>query len=105
MELIRITEAELAYGDAKILDNADLRINQGERVCLVGRNGAGKSSLLKVISGQRHLDDGQLIYSNDIRIAMLEQDPPETCKKSVFDYVSEGLKDNADLIRDFELNC
>lgn len=101
MELIRITEAELAYGDAKILDNADLRINQGERVCLVGRNGAGKSSLLKVISGLRQLDDGQLIFSNDIRIAMLEQDPPETCQQSVFDYVSQGLKENAALIREY----
>ena len=101
MELIRITNAELAYGDAKILDNADLRINQGERVCLVGRNGAGKSSLFKVISGIQHLDDGQLIYSNDIRIAMLEQDPPKTCDKSVFDYVSEGLQANAKLIQQY----
>lgn len=101
MELIRITNAELAYGDAKILDNTDLRINQSERVCLVGRNGAGKSSLLKVISGVRQLDDGQLIFSNDIRIAMLEQDPPETCQQTVFNYVSEGLKDNAKLIQQY----
>ncbi|NMP32286.1 ABC transporter ATP-binding protein [Thalassotalea sp. M1531] len=103
MELIRITDAELAYGDDKILDNADLRINKSERVCLVGRNGAGKSSLLKVISGVRQLDDGQLIYSNNIRIAMLEQDPPETCENSVFSYVSEGLKDNAELIQKYHL--
>ncbi|MCH2056480.1 MAG: ABC transporter ATP-binding protein [Thalassotalea sp.] len=101
MELIRITNAELAYGDDKILDNADLRINTGERVCLVGRNGAGKSSLLKVISGLRQLDDGQLVYSNDIRIAMLEQDPPETCQLSVFNYVSEGLRANAELIQKY----
>ena len=101
MELIRITNAELAFGDAKILDDAELRINQGERVCLVGRNGAGKSSLLKIVSGRQQLDDGQLIFSNDIRIAMLEQDPPQTCDKTVFDYVSEGLHANAELIKQY----
>ncbi|REL29537.1 ATP-binding cassette ATPase Uup [Thalassotalea euphylliae] len=101
MELIRITNAELAFGDAKILDDAELRINQGERVCLVGRNGAGKSSLLKIVSGRQQLDDGQLTFSNDIRIAMLEQDPPQTCDKTVFDYVSEGLHANAELIKQY----
>ncbi|WP_448211678.1 ATP-binding cassette ATPase Uup [Colwellia sp. MEBiC06753] len=99
MELIRVTNAELAYGDDKILDNADLQINKGERVCLVGRNGAGKSSLLKVISGERQLDDGQLVFSNDIRVAMLEQDPPETSEQTIFSYVSEGLKENAELLQ------
>ncbi|MFD2166695.1 ABC transporter ATP-binding protein [Thalassotalea euphylliae] len=101
MELIRITNAELAYGDGKILDDADLRINKGERVCLVGKNGAGKSSLLKVISGERQLDDGQLNYSNEIRIAMLAQDPPESCEETIFAYVAEGLKDNAELINQY----
>lgn len=101
MEIIRITQAELAFGDDKLLDHTDVRINQGERVCLVGRNGAGKSSLLKVLMGAQALDDGQLVFSNDIRLAMLEQDPPKTADISVFDYVASGLAENAQLILDY----
>ncbi len=93
MELIRLTQAELAFGEGKILDAADLQINKGERVCLVGRNGAGKSSLMKVIQGIRPLDDGQIIYSNEIKVAMLAQDPPESCDQTIFEYVSSGLQE------------
>ncbi|MDN3653098.1 ABC transporter ATP-binding protein [Thalassotalea ponticola] len=99
MELIRITNAELAFGEDKILDNALMRIKRGERVCLVGRNGAGKSSLLKVINQSVHLDDGELVFSNDIRVAMLAQDPPKSCQQSIFDFVAAGLKQNAELIQ------
>jgi len=96
-----MTNAELAFGEAKILDDANLQINQGERVCLVGKNGTGKSSLLKVIHGQRQLDDGQMIYNNNIKVAMLAQDPPESCEQSIFEYVSSGLKENAVLIQKY----
>lgn len=101
MELIRISRGELAFGEDSILDKADLQINSGERVCLVGRNGAGKSSLLKVLMGLQHLDDGQMLMSNDIRIAMLEQDPPESCDMKVFDYVAQGVAQNAKLLTDY----
>ncbi|QBY02869.1 ABC transporter ATP-binding protein [Thalassotalea sp. HSM 43] len=101
MELIRITNAELAFGEDKILDNAEFRLNTGERVCLVGRNGAGKSSLLKVINGSVILDDGELVLSNNIRVAMLAQDPPKSCDQSIFDYVAEGLKGNANIIQKY----
>lgn len=98
MELIRITDGELAFGEDKILDKTELRINTGERVCLVGRNGAGKSSLLKVLMGKQNLDDGQLGFSNSIQLGMLEQDPPESCDLSIFDFVAQGVKENAELI-------
>ena len=101
MELLRLTSAELAFGDGKILDNTEFRIKQGERVCLVGRNGAGKSSLMRILMGQQNLDDGQLVFSNNIRLGMLEQDPPESCDLSVFDYVSQGLAENAKLLQQY----
>ncbi|KGJ98397.1 ATP-binding cassette ATPase Uup [Thalassotalea sp. ND16A] len=101
MELIRITNAELAFGEGKILDNTELRIKTGERVCLVGRNGAGKSSLLKILIGQQKLDDGKLTISNDVHVAMLAQDPPKSCDQSIFSYVSEGLKENGILIQQY----
>jgi len=101
VELIRLADAELAYGDEKILDAAKLQINTGERVCLVGRNGAGKSTVMKIISGERQLDDGQLVFTNDIKVAMLAQDPPEACQQSIFDYVASGLLENAKLIQSY----
>jgi ATP-binding cassette subfamily F protein uup len=99
MELIRISQGELAFGEDSILDKADLTVKLGERVCLVGKNGAGKSSLMKVLMGQQVLDDGQMLISSNVQLAMLEQDPPESCAMSVFDYVAQGVKENAELIK------
>jgi ATP-binding cassette subfamily F protein uup len=98
MELIRLSSAELAFGEDKILDKAELSIQTGERICLVGRNGAGKSTLMKVLMDLQTLDDGQILKSSTMSIAMLEQDPPETSDLSVFDFVAQGVKENADLI-------
>ena len=99
MELIRIAQGELAFGEDSILDKANLTIKTGERVCLVGKNGAGKSSLMKVLMGKQNLDDGQILMSSNIKLAMLEQDPPESSDMSVFDYVAQGVAENAELIK------
>lgn len=98
MELLRIANGELAFGTDKILDKADLSIQTGERICLVGRNGAGKSTLMKILMGFQNLDDGQILKSSTMLMAMLEQDPPESSDVNVFDYVAQGVKENADLI-------
>ena len=98
MELLRIANGELAFGEEKILDKADLSVQTGERICLVGRNGAGKSTLMKVLMGLQNLDDGQILKSNTMQLAMLEQDPPESSDLSVFDYVAQGVSENADLL-------
>ncbi|TWX70419.1 ATP-binding cassette domain-containing protein [Colwellia sp. C1TZA3] len=99
MELIRISQGELAFGEDKVLDKADLSVQTGERICLVGRNGAGKSTLMKVLMGAQTLDDGQVLKSSTMQVAMLEQDPPETSDISVFDHIAQGVKENADLIK------
>ncbi len=103
MELIRISQGELAFGEDKVLDKADLSVQTGERICLVGRNGAGKSTLMKVLMGLQVLDDGQILKSSTMQIAMLEQDPPESSDISVFDYIAQGVKENADLIKRYHV--
>ncbi|ALO34392.1 ABC transporter ATP-binding protein [Colwellia sp. MT41] len=99
MELLRIANGELAFGEDKILDKAELSIQTGERICLVGRNGAGKSTLMKILMGFQNLDDGQILKSSTMQMSMLQQDPPESSEISVFDFVAEGVKENAELLR------
>lgn len=75
MSLITVLNAHLAYGDQPLLDGAQLTVHPGERVGLIGRNGTGKSSLLKVIAGLAHLDDGELQRRDGLRISFVEQEP------------------------------
>jgi len=98
MELLRIANGELAFGEDKVLNKADLSVQTGERICLVGRNGAGKSTLMKILMGLQNLDDGQILKSSTMQLAMLEQDPPESSDSSVFSYVAQGVSENADLL-------
>ena len=101
MELVRLSNAQLAFGTHPILDHADFQLNAGERVCIVGRNGAGKSSLLKVIDGQQVLDDGKVQFVNEGTVARLEQDPPRGQSGTVFEFVSDGLSHVKELINKF----
>ncbi|MDD1780665.1 ABC transporter ATP-binding protein [Enterovibrio sp. ZSDZ35] len=91
MALINITNAQLAYGDNPLLDHAEFVLQPGERVCLVGRNGAGKSTMMKVIHGTVQLDDGSVLRQPDLKVSRLEQDPPRDAEGTVVDYVAEGL--------------
>ncbi|MBT1445652.1 ABC transporter ATP-binding protein [Shewanella sp. JM162201] len=93
MSLVRITNGSLAYGYTPLLKNADISIEAGERVCIVGRNGAGKSSLLKILDGEVHMDDGELNIATDVRISRLQQDPPKGESGSIYRYIAQGLKD------------
>ena len=78
MAILSLNQAYLSYSDAPLLDSLDLQIEAGERLCLVGRNGAGKSTLLKVIAGEIPLDDGRRTHIQGLKIARLEQDPPQS---------------------------
>lgn len=101
MELVRLSDAQLAFGTAPILNKVNVQINAGERVCIVGRNGAGKSSLLKVVSGDLGLDDGKVQFVNEVTVARLEQDPPRGQQGTVYDFVSDGVKDVISLVNEF----
>ncbi|GAA5187892.1 ATP-binding cassette ATPase Uup [Ferrimonas gelatinilytica] len=102
MSLIRLQNAQLAFGHIPLLDNADFVLEPKERVCLVGRNGAGKSSLMKVLAGLQQLDDGQLGINSGLKIAYLPQDPPRDQGGSVFHYVAEGLAEVGRTIEEYE---
>jgi ATPase components of ABC transporters with duplicated ATPase domains len=99
MSLINLTNAYLSFSDAPLLDHIDMSIEEGERVCLVGRNGAGKSTLLKVLNKEVLLDEGQIIYENNVVVSRLQQDPPRDIQGHVFDFVAEGLQEQAQLLK------
>ncbi|NHB91666.1 ABC transporter ATP-binding protein [Photorhabdus cinerea] len=101
MSLINLSGAWLSFSDAPLLDNAELHIEENERVCLVGRNGAGKSTLLRVLAKEQSLDDGQVIYEQDLVVARLQQDPPRDVEGTVFDFVAEGVQEQAEYIKAF----
>ena len=102
MNVIRLSEVEVAFGDRKILDNQSLVINNGERVVLIGRNGAGKSTLLKVISGEVGLDDGIRWVKDEARVAYLDQTVPPALDQSIYEVVLSGLGDIGDCLSRYE---
>jgi len=83
------------------MDQVEVSIEPKERLCLVGRNGTGKSSLLKVINGEIKPDDGRVIAQNQLKIAKLDQDVPIDINRSVYDVVVDGLGNLAQLIADY----
>ncbi len=85
--LITLTDVQLAYGHHPLLDHADFSIQQGERIGLIGRNGAGKSSLLKLLDGRTQPDDGDLARSAGLRVATVEQEPDLDESATIYDVV------------------
>ena len=101
MAIYSIQQGYLSYSAAPLLDHVELHIESGERLCLVGRNGAGKSTLMKVISGEVLLDDGAITHLQDLKIARLEQDPPQTESATVYDYVADGVAELGKILADY----
>jgi ABC transport system ATP-binding/permease protein len=99
--LISITNATLAYGLDPLLDQSNVQINAGERVCLIGRNGAGKSSLLKIIDGTIAPDTGSVWRKPNLRFARLAQELPASNATTVFEFVAEGLAETGRLLADY----
>jgi len=101
VELLRFQQACLAFGTHPILDHVDFSLFSGERVCLVGRNGAGKSSFLKLLTGQQNLDDGQIVVNTGVVLSRLEQDPPAKMDVKIADFIREGAGDLAQKVQQF----
>ena len=94
--LITLTDIQLAYGHHPLLDHADFAIQAGERIGLIGRNGAGKSSLLRLLDGRTVPDDGDIARSSGLRVATVEQEPELDENATVFDVVCNVDGDHED---------
>lgn len=91
MALITLTDGKLAFGHYPLLDRTAFSLEEGEHIGLIGRNGTGKSSLLKVLAGIEKLDDGLLQLQQNLRIAYVAQEPLLKVKATIFEAASEGL--------------
>ena len=91
MAILTVSGAQLAYGHVPLLDHADFSLEPGERVGLIGRNGAGKSSLLKILAGLEKLDDGAIQLQQGLRIAYVAQEPQLDAHATVFDAVRSSV--------------
>lgn len=91
MALLTLQDAQLAFGHVALLDHTDFALEAQERVGLIGRNGTGKTSLLKILAGQERPDDGQLQVQGGLRVAYVPQEPVLAPEATVFEAASEGL--------------
>ncbi|NDI86933.1 ATP-binding cassette domain-containing protein [Undibacterium crateris] len=102
MAVISLSDAQLAFGHVALLDHAEFSLETGERVGLIGRNGTGKSSLLKIIARTSRIDDGLLVMQQGLKIAYVEQEPQFSAEISVFDAVASGLGELPALLQEYE---
>jgi ATP-binding cassette subfamily F protein uup len=98
MALLTLLNAQLAFGHVPLLDHAEFALESPERVGLIGRNGAGKSSLLKILAGLERVDDGTLQLQQGLKIAYVAQEPVLASEATVSDAIGEGLADVIALI-------
>jgi len=101
MPYITLDKAALAYGHVPLLDHVNFQLDEGERVGMIGRNGGGKSSMLKVLAGQAALDDGIVWRAPGVRICYVSQEPELNVEATVFDEVARGLGELQQIITDY----
>lgn len=101
MSLIRLRNIQVSFGGPSLMENISVSIDAGERLCLLGRNGTGKSTLLKVVSGEIKPDSGEIEYKQNLKLAVLEQEPRSDLSGTIFDIVAMGLGEQAKLLQDY----
>ncbi len=101
MPVLQVSNACLAYGDVALLDRAELVLEAGEKVALIGRNGEGKSSLMRALAGQQALDDGEVWRQPGAALAYVAQEPDFPLQGSVFDTVAAGLGTQASVLQKY----
>lgn len=105
MSLFSMKKVSLSYGHPALLEAIDLSIDKGEKICLIGRNGEGKSTLMKIITGELAADSGEIRKAQGARIARLSQEVPDDHTGTVFEMVADGLGELAGLIKDYHAAC
>ena len=98
MALLAMQDVNIAFGGPPILDGASLTIDKGERICLLGRNGAGKSTIMKLLDGTMRPDSGEVVRQTSVSVTRLEQEVPENLDGTIFDIVALGLGDAGRLL-------
>ena len=98
MNILSVENASFAVGHVALLDKTSFQLDSGEKIGLIGRNGAGKSSFLKILAGVQKLDDGQIIVQNNLIIVYVPQESFFDKEATVFDTVAEGLGEIRDLL-------
>lgn len=98
MTLLKFTDVSLAFGTTPLLDKVSWQIARGERVCIIGRNGTGKSSMLKLVKGEQKSDDGDIWRAPALKIGELPQELPRADDRTVYDVVAEGLAEVGELL-------
>jgi ATP-binding cassette subfamily F protein uup len=101
MSLIQLQRVDFSIGGPLLLEHVDLSIEANERVCIVGRNGEGKSTLMKLIAGELHADDGEVRVQGGVTIARMAQEVPPDTTGTVFDVVAEGLGELGHLLAEY----
>ncbi|WMR33050.1 ATP-binding cassette domain-containing protein, partial [Metapseudomonas otitidis] len=101
MTLLKFSDVSLAYGAMPLLDKVSWQIARGERVCVIGRNGTGKSSMLRLVKGEQHADDGEIWRAPALKIGELPQELPRADERTVFDVVAEGLAGVGELLAQY----
>ncbi|PIV15790.1 MAG: ABC transporter ATP-binding protein [Gallionellales bacterium CG03_land_8_20_14_0_80_55_15] len=101
MPFITLSNASLAFGHVALLDHTDFQLDENERVGLIGRNGGGKSSMMRVLAGEGVLDDGQIWRAPSARICYVNQEPVLDADDTVFDAVARGLGKLQKLLHDY----
>ncbi|MWJ29363.1 ATP-binding cassette domain-containing protein [Halomonas sp. ZH2S] len=101
MTLLRLEQLQLAYGTHVLLNRADLTVEKGERLGLVGRNGTGKSTLLKLVAGEILPDEGTIWRAPGLKIGVLAQELPESSGMTIFDMVAQGLPEAGEILAEY----